>query len=137
MPNHLHGIIWIGAPPDGAGQRQRGGGICRGAQPCALEPPYRDGPPSRGVPPWRDAPLRRTPRSVGSLIAGFKSVTTRRINEVRHMAGRPVWQRNYYEHIIRDDESLNRIRQYICDNPGRWLEDPENPAALKKGSWPP
>jgi hypothetical protein len=40
-----------------------------------------------------------------------------------------LWQRNYYEHIIRDDESLNRIRQYIQNNPGNWEFDRENPAA--------
>jgi putative transposase len=38
-----------------------------------------------------------------------------------------LWQRNYYEHIIRDEEELNRIRQYITDNPARWDDDPENP----------
>ncbi len=41
-----------------------------------------------------------------------------------------LWQRNYYEHIIRNDESLNRIRQYIADNPRRWAFDRENPAAI-------
>ncbi|MGF1613691.1 MAG: transposase, partial [Gammaproteobacteria bacterium] len=40
-----------------------------------------------------------------------------------------VWQRNYYDHIIRNDESLNRIRQYILDNPARWAMDRENPLA--------
>ena len=40
-----------------------------------------------------------------------------------------VWQRNYYEHVIRDEQSLNRIRQYILDNPVRWALDPENPDA--------
>jgi REP element-mobilizing transposase RayT len=40
-----------------------------------------------------------------------------------------LWQRNYYEHIIRNDASLTRIRQYIADNPARWAEDPENPLA--------
>ncbi|MGZ9188187.1 MAG: hypothetical protein ACXW6R_26305, partial [Candidatus Binatia bacterium] len=49
-------------------------------------------------------------------------------------AGR-LWQRNYYEHVIRDEESLNRIRQYIADNPMRWEFDPENPdtKTLNKG----
>jgi hypothetical protein len=47
---------------------------------------------------------------------------------LRGTPGTPVWQRNYYEHIIRDDESLNRIRQYIIDNPVRWALDHENPA---------
>jgi hypothetical protein len=54
---------------------------------------------------------------------------TTRINQLRDTPGVPVWQRNYYEHIIRDEESLNRIRQYITDNPIRWEFDPENPDA--------
>ena len=40
----------------------------------------------------------------------------------------PIWQRNYYDHVIRDDAALDLIRQYIADNPARWDEDPENPA---------
>jgi len=46
-------------------------------------------------------------------------------------AGTPdfAWQRNYYEHVVRDEESLNRIRQYILDNPARWEFDRENQAA--------
>jgi hypothetical protein len=42
----------------------------------------------------------------------------------------PVWQRNYYEHVIRNEESLEGIRQYIADNPGCWADDPENPKTL-------
>ncbi len=45
------------------------------------------------------------------------------------MPGQQVWQRNYYDRIIRNDNELNRIRQYILDNPRRWDEDPENPAS--------
>ena len=40
---------------------------------------------------------------------------------------KPVWQRNYYEHVIRNQEALEIIRRYIIDNPARWDEDPENP----------
>jgi len=45
---------------------------------------------------------------------------------------RPIWQRNYYEHIIRDENELNRVRQYILDNPAKWADDPENPDIFKK-----
>jgi REP element-mobilizing transposase RayT len=65
---------------------------------------------------------------LGSLIAGFKSACTSRINLLRASHGVPVWQRNYYERIIRNEAKLNRIRQYILDNPSHWHEDPENPA---------
>ena len=51
----------------------------------------------------------------------------RRINTLAHAVGAPVWQRNYYEHVIRTDEDLLRIRQYIVENPERWDEDDLNP----------
>ena len=72
--------------------------------------------------------LYRKPRSISSFVAGFKSAVTKHVNESRHTPGVPVWQSNYYEHIIRDDRSLNNIRQYIVDNPKKWDSDPENPA---------
>ena len=62
------------------------------------------------------------------MMAGFKSATTKRINTMRGTPGASVWQRNYYEHVIRHESALDRIRQYIADNPAGWSEDPENPA---------
>ncbi|MDT7973589.1 MAG: transposase [Armatimonadota bacterium] len=99
MPNHVHGIVWIVEFPVGA----------------------------HGRAPLHHAPLQRLPRSLASFIAGFKSATTKRINALRGTPSAPVWQRNYYEHIIRDEKSLNRIRQYIAENPLRWHLDAENP----------
>ena len=61
-------------------------------------------------------------------MAGFKSAVTKRINILRGTPGVPVWQRNYHEHIIRDENSLARIRRYIVDNPRQWALDRENPA---------
>ncbi len=63
------------------------------------------------------------PRSLSSLIAGFKSVVTKRINIARNAPGTSVWQPNYYEHIIRDERSLQHIRQYILTNPHSWELD--------------
>ena len=63
------------------------------------------------------APLHREPRSLGSLMAGFKSAVTKRINELRQTSGQPVWQRNYFDRIIRNDRELNYIRDYIMNNP--------------------
>lgn len=67
------------------------------------------------------------PGSLGAIVRAFKSAVARRINALRGTPGEFVWQRNYYEHIIRNDEALNRIRQYISDNPIRWELDRENP----------
>ena len=69
--------------------------------------------------------------SIGSFVVGFKSAITRRINDRRKTPGVPVWQRNYYEHVIRDDDDLNRIREYIKGNPVQWAEDEENPTHIK------
>jgi hypothetical protein len=66
---------------------------------------------------------------LGAIVGNFKSVTARRINRVRGTPGAPVWQRNYYEHVVRDERALNVIRQYIADNPARWAWDTYNPAA--------
>lgn len=59
------------------------------------------------------------PRSISAIVQSFKSVTTMMINRIRGKPGFPVWQRNYYEHIIRGDGELEKIRKYIVDNPIR------------------
>jgi putative transposase len=66
---------------------------------------------------------------LSTIVRSFKSATTNRINDLRKTPGGLVWQRNYYEHVIRNEQSLNRIREYIAGNPARWDVDRENPAA--------
>jgi REP element-mobilizing transposase RayT len=61
-------------------------------------------------------------------MAQYKSIVTKHINTLRDTPGAPVWQRNYYEHIIRNDGELERIRRYILDNPANWSNDRQNPA---------
>jgi len=61
------------------------------------------------------------------IVRGFKTFSSRKINELRNMSGTALWQRNYYEHVIRRDESLEKIREYIETNPLRWALDKENP----------
>jgi len=63
------------------------------------------------------------------LVRGFKSATTSWINEQQGTRGSRIWQRNYHEHIIRDQDELRRIREYIRDNPAQWHQDRENPTA--------
>ena len=72
------------------------------------------------------------PKPLGRLLGAFKTVSTKNVNEIRQMTGLPFWQRNFYEHIIRDEDSLNRIREYILTNPQRWELDRENPKAIGK-----
>jgi REP element-mobilizing transposase RayT len=57
---------------------------------------------------------------VSEIIRGFKTFSARRINQMRRSPGIPVWQRNFYERIIRDDEAMQRIRRYIQANPSSW-----------------
>ena len=72
-------------------------------------------------------PKRPTPKSIGAIVAGFKSATTRRINDLRGTPYAPVWQRNYYEHVIRNEDDLSEIREYIVNNPLKWDLNSENP----------
>jgi REP element-mobilizing transposase RayT len=67
------------------------------------------------------------PGSLAAVVRAFKSATTRRTN-LGHGTREPLWQRNYYEHIVRSEKSLQKIREYIVRNPVRWQFDPDNPA---------
>jgi REP element-mobilizing transposase RayT len=111
MPNHLHGIIVIKDEPE-TQKKSMVGTHGRASL--------------RGVTP-QNASLRRQSRSLGAIIAGFKSAATKRINEERNMPRIPVWQSRFYEHIIRNDKDLNNIREYIVNNPMQWHVDEENP----------
>ncbi|MCP4652916.1 MAG: hypothetical protein GY858_05980 [Candidatus Omnitrophica bacterium] len=76
--------------------------------------------------------LGRVPAgSLAAIIRAFKSSVTKRVNESHDLSGAPIWQRNYYEHIIRNDQELDKIRKYIIDNPINWINDDEN---NKKGT---
>ena len=109
MPNHVHGINWIVESVGADGVR----------------PTKQDA---------RRASLRRAPRSLGSFIAGFKASVTSRAGRELHMTG--IWQRNYYEHIIRNDHELNNIRWYIVNNPLNWQLDRDNAQNIRKLSPP-
>lgn len=100
MPNHIHGIIAI--VPVGATH----------ASPALSTPINPPGP---------------KPKSIAAIIGSFKSAATRRINEVRQTLGMSVWQRNYYERIIRDEHALDAARRYVQDNPAKWEQDSEKP----------
>ncbi|MFN6517217.1 MAG: transposase [Nostoc sp. CreGUA01] len=69
--------------------------------------------------------------ALSEIIRSFKTSSARRINQLRDSRGISVWQRNYYEHIIRNDEALQKIREYIFNNPLSWEQDqlhPNNPS---------
>jgi hypothetical protein len=79
----------------------------------------------------RPAPTIVNRYGLPEIIRAFKAFSSRRINELRGTPGIPIWQRNYYEHVIRDEEDLNQIREYIINNPLKWDLDGENPMNLK------
>ncbi|MHB8991420.1 MAG: transposase [Chloroflexota bacterium] len=102
MPNHLHGVVLIRA----------GEAIAAAAIASPLQ---------------RQRPHGTDPGSLGAIIQSFKSVSTRKLNELRGIRGAPVWQRDYYDHVIRNDASLHEIREYIASNPLRWELDELQP----------
>jgi putative transposase len=64
-------------------------------------------------------------KPLGQIIGAFKTVSAKRINLLRGTPASSVWQRGFYEHIVRDEEDLAHIHQYILDNPIHWQEDKE------------
>jgi putative transposase len=104
MPNHIHAIVWI--VDNGVG--------ATGRSPLRLPSPA-------------SSPNGPKHASVGAIMAGFKSVTAKRINLLRGTPRSPVWQRNYFEHVVRYEVELNAIREYVIANPSRWDDDDNNP----------
>ena len=70
--------------------------------------------------------LRGTKHTLGNMVGSFKSAATKQINDLCHRQGVSVWQGRYYDHIIRNEKSLNKIREYIKTNPQQWTWDKEN-----------
>jgi putative transposase len=67
---------------------------------------------------------------LGQIISAFKSLSATKCNRILGRANRPFWQRNYYERIVRNEDEMHRIRQYIRDNPEKWADDKNNPANI-------
>jgi len=92
--------------------------------------------PRRGMPARDDRATTRVARTLGDVVGGFKSITSvEYIKNVKKSGWKPfdrrLWQRNYYEHIVRTENDLDRIRQYIKINPIRWSRDKNNPHNCK------
>jgi len=117
MPNHFHGILFffdnVGATRQGLTNAHSGN--------VSLPNVVIDG--------IDGSPLPRgpQPKSLGAIIAQFKSRVTKRLWKIPSLNGTPIWQRNYYEHIIRNEQDLQNKKDYIEANPMLWDEDDENP----------
>jgi putative transposase len=119
MPNHIHGVVvLVGAGPRACPES---GGQPQGVAPTGNRTANLDACKALSLP---------------DILHRFKSLTTQRYirgvkeSDWARFSSR-LWQRNYFEHVIRSEQSLNRIRQYILDNPLHWEIDRDNPAALK------
>ena len=113
MPNHVHGIIVLTDGPVGAAPRGRPDGIGQAQGPA----------PTLSLP---------------DVMHRFKTMTTKRYTDgVKQSKWPPfakhLWQRGYFEHVIRRTDKMNRIREYILQNPLRWKFDRENPQLDKSG----
>jgi len=99
MPDHFHGILLI-SPVGSYGHTT---------------------PPGKGHTPQIDQKtvFRSPSRTVGAMVRGFKGAVTTAINTIRQTPGKPVWQSNYYEHIIRNEAAFQRISAYIRNNPAK------------------
>lgn len=95
MPNHVHGILWL---IDTQSPR-----VGAGLRPAPTQQAKRHGLPE--------------------IIRAFKSFSSRRVNEINKTKGQSLWQRSFYEHILRNDEDLHNHRQYTRDNPLNWMLD--------------
>lgn len=105
MPNHVHGLI-----------------IVRDVHMDTADVEMID-----------DTSLRATRRRMllPRIMGRFKMTSARRINDLRQSQGFPIWQRGYHEHVVRDQGTLKRIRQYITNNPAQWASDAENPDRIE------
>ena len=70
--------------------------------------------------------MRDRPYGLGDVVGALKSISAIAVNGLMLRSGCHSWLEDYYEHVIRDVEELEKIRDYIFTNPARWLEDPEN-----------
>ena len=107
MPNHIHGILVIS---------DKGEASQESCYPLS-DALTKDASPLR--------PNGTTPGSVGAIIQNYKSVTSRKISAQSEKLKGQIWQRNYYEHIIRNDADLQTITDYIQTNPLNWEKDTE------------
>jgi putative transposase len=105
MPNHVHGILVI--VPSAADASVSQGTACRAPTTESFGPPVT--------------------RSLATMVRSFKAATTKAVNDLRGTRGAAVWQRNYYERVIRNDRELQAIREYIARNPANWVEDEQHP----------
>jgi len=143
MPNHIHGILLLMSPIDThdlcTEEPAKQGGPRK--SPLTAKPPARTAHFSRSLPRALSSAAIASPTpqpkvsgpTLGEILRAFKSISAVGVNRRLHRQGLALWQRGYYEHIIRDPQSLDQIRRYIEANPFAWPTDRENPAVTDRG----
>lgn len=125
MPNHIHGILVIT------------GGTAAAAGPSDGLRAGRAGLPAdadlRGWPVGTERFGKPVPGSIPTVVRSFKAAAARLIDRQCGTPADAVWQRGYYEHVIRSERALARIRRYIVENPLRWTLDRDNPDRAVRG----
>ncbi len=131
MPNHVHGIVVITTRENDVTHLVRHDNDV-GFVGAIHELPLRQ--QRRRTGQWQPEGFRahRRPMLLGRIVGQFKMTTAKAINLSRGTTGVRVWQRNYYEHAIRDVRDMLRIRAYILANPARWVRDPENAPSIDR-----
>jgi putative transposase len=113
MPNHIHGIIIISAHAAGT----------------ACHNPTDDITPIRTF-------GNATAGSLPTIVGSFKSAASRYINKAANSPAKSIWHRGYFEHVVRSEKSLAKIREYIANNPIQWVSDRENPDRAQRLNTP-
>jgi len=116
MPNHVHANVVVLHRP-----------IRRGEVASPTMAQARTAEPGGEIVDRATPPLQPT---LGQIVAYYKYQTTKAINLMRGMPGAKFWQRNYWEHVIRNEAEMHRIREYVETNPAHWAADRLHPTAL-------
>ncbi len=138
MPNHVHGIVRIVRRVDEiVGDNiygynmggPNGVGAWHAMPPQPSMPTFQQ--PLQFQTQWYPSDPKELfanpiPGALSTIIRSFKSATTKRINELWGTPGNKIWQRDYYERIIRDPAEMDRVRRYIVNNPRKWAENSES-----------
>jgi REP element-mobilizing transposase RayT len=120
MPNHIHGIIWIVDNSDTSVGAERRSALSRNENRPGLNMTTSIRAEQRSAPTNNRHVISG---SLGAIVRGYKSAVAYRINALRDTRSVPVWQRNYYEHIVRNDVDHQNIWDYMQTNPQRWDDD--------------
>lgn len=100
MPDHLHGVLIL---------QESAAAVVRATRTLEARPAQANG---------------TQPNSLNAIVQSFKSISARKVNQLSRTPGARLWQRDYYERIVRDERELHNIRRYIEGNPARWASGP-------------